>query len=203
MRRRLFDFKAVPKHERTLILAAILFWSILSYLLMSRYLLGAALVVGPSMEPTLVDGDRLTFNRVAYHLHGPERGDIVGIRMPGEEDYSVKRIVALPNELVQVHDGFVWVNGHCLMEPYLGPRAVTHGKALGTGTYEVAAGCYFVLGDNRQASADSREFGAIARDRIVGRVILFEPFQSWRVKREQPDKVVPAARDARAPASRG
>ena len=125
------------------------------------------------------------------------------MRMPGEEDYSVKRIVALPNELVQVHDGFVWVNGHCLMEPYLGPRAVTHGKALGHGTYEVAAGCYFVLGDNRQASADSREFGAIARDRIVGRVILFETFNSWRVKRETPVTSAPTGSEARAPAARG
>lgn len=170
MGRRLFDYSAVPRRKRALILALMLFGSVLAYLFVSHFVFKGGVVDGVSMEPTLHDGDRYVINRVLYHLRDPRAGEIVALRLPGDDDLSVKRVIALPRDAIQIRAGAVHVNGRPVNEPYLSPGTVTGGEALGDAAYKVADGCYFVLGDNRGASADSRRFGAVKRAWIMGRV---------------------------------
>jgi signal peptidase I len=171
MKRRLFDFRNVPRRTQTLILACLLFWSILSYLFISRFGVIGGEVSGDSMAPTLADGDRFVINRVIYRVRAPRSGEIVALRLPEEEDLTVKRVIALPSDWVRIVNGRVFLNGKLVPEPYLDPDVATYGNRLSTNIFEVADGCYFVLGDNRGASDDSRSFGAVPRRWIVGRVV--------------------------------
>lgn len=171
--RRFFDYGAVPREKRTLILAAMLFGSVLSYFLIIRYVLMIGEVEGDSMLPTLRDGERHLVNRIIYRIRDPQPGDIVEITMPGTGDYSVKRIIAVPGDVVQIKEGHAFVNGRVSQEPYLPKGMSTDGKSLGVKAYKVSDDAYFVLGDNRPVSVDSRTFGAVRRDRLVGRLWLW------------------------------
>jgi signal peptidase I len=168
-RRELFDYQPVSRHNRTMILAAMLLYSVISYLLISRFVIGTVVVQGPSMEPTLEAGQRLLVHRWFYLLRTPQRGDIVALRLPGEHAQLVKRVVALPLETIRIERGRVFVNGDALQEPYL-HGAPTSGGPLGTNTYRIADDCYFVLGDNRANSSDSRAFGAVPHASIIGMI---------------------------------
>jgi signal peptidase I len=169
--RRFFDFTFLRQERRQAnILACVLFWSVLSYIGISRTVLSGAEVLGSSMVPTLADGDRVFLNRFSYLVETPRRGDIVAVDVPDYDGMCVKRIIALPGESVQIYDNRVIINGKSLDEPYLDRGVVTTSGALSTNTYQVAPNCYFVLGDNRGDSLDSREFGAVARTWIRGRV---------------------------------
>jgi signal peptidase I len=127
-------------------------------------------VEGLSMFGTLNDNDYLIANKIDYRLHPPERGDIIILRPPtlSTTDY-IKRVIALPGERLLIKDGHVYINGHLLEEPYL-PEAWTVGTEYGgpNGTV-IPANEYFVMGDNRNRSQDSRVFGPIGRDRIDGK----------------------------------
>ena len=169
--RRLFDYRKVPRETRTRILAWMVVGSVLSYLACSHFLIGMGQVDGESMWPTLEDGQRLIINRVIYRLRDPRPGEVVALHLPGEDEMVVKRIIALPGDLVKIHGGHVIVNGRVLAEPYLPAWAITLSRAMHDRSFRIADGCYFVLGDNRPASEDSRMFGAVARDRFVGRVM--------------------------------
>lgn len=168
--RRLFDYRSVPREKRTHILAAMLFGSVLSYLLIVRFGVTVGEVEGDSMLPTLKDGERYLINRMVFRLRELQPGDIVEINKPGLDDCSVKRIIALPGDVVQIKGGRVYVNGRERPEPYLPQGVFTEGRALGSRAYLVPDNAYFVLGDNRAISADSRTFGAVERDRLVGRL---------------------------------
>ena len=171
MRRKYFDYRSVPRRQRAMILGCMLFWSVLSYLAISRYVISAAVVTGISMEPTLLNGDRFLLNKIGPRLTGYNRGEIVAIRLAGDEDLSVKRVIALPHERVQTRDGAVYVHRQKLVEPYLPAGTRTEGGDLGDSIFEVLPDCYFLLGDNRDESYDSRFFGAIHRSAIVGRIM--------------------------------
>ena len=168
--RRPFDYSNVPRRERSYILAAMLLWSVLSFILISTFVLRGAEVVGPSMRPTLHDGDRFIMYRRTYHVREPARGDIVALRLPWFDDLTVKRIVALPGETVLVSNNSVMVDHHTLHEPYIAPGSYTMpGPVLGR-PLKVPKGHYIVLGDNREQSYDSRTFGPVDRSWIVGYV---------------------------------
>jgi signal peptidase I len=130
-------------------------------------------VEGLSMFATLDDNDYLIANKIDYRLHAPQRGDIIILRPPTDNSKDfIKRIIALPGERLLIRDGHVYINGHQLDEPYL-PEAWTvmsnwpnDGSVSGK---VVPANQYFVMGDNRNKSQDSRIFGFIGRDRIDGR----------------------------------
>ena len=170
-KRKFVDLKYHPRERRrALILACLLFWSIISYLVISHYVLGGTEVVGDSMLPTLHNGDRYVIERFAYLLRQPARGEIVALQVPRWDDLTVKRIIAYPSEYVQFRHGQVLVNGQALPEPYLPHGTLTRAGDLSTNVYMVEPGCYFVLGDNRSNSCDSRFFGAVRRDWIVGRI---------------------------------
>lgn len=166
--RRPFDLQSHPPHTRALILAAIATWSVVSYLLISRFVLQATQVVGSSMLPTLQDGQRYVVHRWVYHFRAPRRGDIVAVAVPGYDGLSVKRIVAGPGDTVTLRESRVFVNNLPLRESYLAPGTPTNRGFLGARAYRVAPDCYFVLGDNRMHSTDSRYFGAVRKKWIIG-----------------------------------
>ena len=170
-RRKRFDVRSIPREQQGLVLALLLFWSILSYLFITHFILGSVEVLGNSMSPTLTDGSVMLINRLAYRFRDPRRFDIVAVKLARYEDLTVKRVVALPLERVQLMNGRLLVNGRPLAEPYLGLPTWTASAALSNAIYEVAPDCYFLMGDNRTDSADSRVFGAVRRDAIVGRVM--------------------------------
>ena len=141
---------------------------LMSYWIIARFIVVGVIVQGTSMQPTLQDGDRLLLNRWAYHYREPRRGDVVVIKDPGHCDYAVKRIVGLPLDTLQLKKGQVYLNGKPFAESYL---------ALGTRTFTpdgrdqmimIGQNRYFVLGDNRNISEDSRYYGSVRREQIVG-----------------------------------
>jgi len=173
MKRYLFDYRSVPHEKRTLILAAMLFGSILSYFLITRFILTVGEVEGDSMLPTLRNGERYLINRMIYQFRDPVPGDIVEIHLKALDDFSVKRIMASPGDVVQFKGGRVYVNGKIHPEPYLTEGVMTDGKALGVNVFKVADNAYFVMGDNRSVSVDSRVFGAVQRQQLVGRLWIW------------------------------
>ena len=155
--------------------------------LVKSFLIQVFWIPSGSMEDTLQIGDRVIVNKVSYRFGDPGRGDVVvfepetfeeesiatkisrnllesvGLRTP--ESDLIKRVIGLPGETVEIRDNVVYVNGAPLDEPYLPPDLMMNDE----GPWEVPDDHYFVMGDNRNSSNDSRRFGAIARDRIVGR----------------------------------
>jgi signal peptidase I len=170
--RKIFDPRYIAQERRqALILACILFWSILAFLFIRYFFLGTVVVQGKSMAPTLWDGEQYLIHRWAYLFGGPRRGDIVVLRDPEADGVlDVKRVVALPNESVEIRDGRVQVNGAALEEPYVAPNVRTDSPRMESNRYVVEDGRYFVLGDNRPESTDSRDFGAVPRRNVLGRI---------------------------------
>lgn len=136
-------------------------------LVVHLFLAQATVVFGQSMEPNLSPFQRLIVDKLSYRLHTPQRNDIVVVDLPQLDDMLVKRVVGLPGETIAVRQGLVYVNGAPLLEPFAHDVDGANMAALTVGPNQ-----YFVLGDNRDDSNDSRYFGAVARDRIVGRVWL-------------------------------
>jgi signal peptidase I len=166
-----FDFGHLIK--QLCILAAIAVLSVGCYLSISRCLVQTIEVVGESMLPTLQPGNHYILNRWAFHNAGPVRGDVVVIRDPADHGYSVKRIIALGGESLHFVDGKVLINGETLNEPYLKPGTHTFTYSKDREQFiTVGENEYFVLGDNRLASIDSRAYGAVSRADILGRVVL-------------------------------
>ncbi len=125
-------------------------------------------VSGSSMEPGIHDQDRILVDHVRYLVHQVERGDIVILRYPLDPsvDY-IKRVIGLPGDEIVLAGGKVWVNGRLLREPYVDATAIdsyTHTRVI------VEPDHYFVLGDNRMRSSDSREFGQVAHELLRGKV---------------------------------
>lgn len=123
-------------------------------------------IEGSSMEPTLHNGQRLLVNRLAYlGLSEPRRGDIVVFRAWDQDEDYIKRVVGVPGDEIEVVGDRLVVNGNPLDEPYI-QNHPTHG---GPGRVVLGPGTYYVLGDNRDNSSDSRLHGPLAADRIVGK----------------------------------
>jgi signal peptidase I len=129
-------------------------------------------VDGQSMEPTLHNQEFIVVNKTAYLFQSPARGDIVVFRYPRDLDIDyIKRIIAIPGDIVSIIGHTVVVNGNILHEPYLN-------KSLGESPYPpmlkriVAPNNYFVLGDNRDESSDSRYWGYLPREDIIGKALL-------------------------------
>ncbi len=153
--------------------AVILLGALLVAFVVKTFLLQAFYIPSGSMEPTLEIQDRVLVNKLSYDLHDVNRGDIVVFRSPpGEEGSTVKdlikRVIALPGETIEARDGKVLIDGRTLEEPYLRDGVVT-------GPIEpkqVPPGQVWVMGDNRNNSKDSRFFGPIDEDLIVGRAFV-------------------------------
>ncbi|MEK7203341.1 MAG: signal peptidase I [Patescibacteria group bacterium] len=134
-------------------------------------------VKGASMEPNFYDHDYLIVDEIGYRLNSPQRGDIVVFKYPrNPQEYFIKRVIGLPGEKVQVKDGEVYIfnqehlSGVKLDEPYLANGVKTYG--LDEGVVSLDNNEYYVLGDNRNFSKDSRSFGKVNKSFIIGRVLL-------------------------------
>lgn len=143
-----------------------------SYLIISHFVLQSVQIVGVSMTPTLKNTGYYFLNRCVYLVRDPKPSDIVVIRDPLDQSYSVKRIIAGEGDSVYLKGGHVYVNGRMLLEPYLAPGMPTFALAQQT---ELAVHCgkgeFFLLGDNRSNSTDSRVYGAVPRQNILGAII--------------------------------
>jgi len=165
-------------HKRTLVE-----YAVLAVVAIGVALLVQAFVVKPyripseSMQDTLLVGDRVLVDRVSWRFSEPQRGDIVVFHPPMDGPVLIKRIVGMPGDELSVSDGVLFVNGVPQDEPFVrqtesGPEpteAFANGLPWGLEeTYTVPAGSYFMMGDNRTNSGDSREFGPVARSQLVG-----------------------------------
>jgi signal peptidase I len=177
--------------ELPFLLAAALILTVL----VKGFLVQAFFIPSRSMEPTLEVGDRVVVNRLAYRIGEPAHGDVVvflrpvgtgeaqpsgplswvrravaqglGGTPPGSEDL-IKRVVGLPGDKLEGKEGQLWRNGHAVSEPYLAGGGYTSKF----GPVRLKPGEYWVMGDNREDSADSRVFGPVPRSALVGRAVL-------------------------------
>jgi signal peptidase I len=128
----------------------------------------ATRVEGDSMIPTLHNNERLIIEKISYRLHLPSRGDIIVIEPPQKgTEPLIKRVIRLPGETIAVHDGQVFINDSALSEPYLATKTNGSMSAL-----LVPEGYVFVMGDNRNASNDSRAFGPVPTQDIIDKAWL-------------------------------
>jgi signal peptidase I len=145
-------------------------------LLVEAFLIQAFWIPSPSMEPTLDVGDRVLVNKLSYNFHDVHRGDVVVFERPpgastgenGEIKDLIKRVIAVGGDTIEAKDGEVYVNGERIDEDYLEPGTPTDNLPLET----IPEGHVFVMGDNRPNSEDSRIFGPIDEDVIVGRAFI-------------------------------
>ena len=151
----------------TVLLTAIIF-------LLVNTATGRFRIEGQSMEPNLHDSEYVLIDKISYLLHPPERGDVIVLLRPGERDY-IKRIIGLPGDTVEIRGGQVLVNGVVLEEPYISQPIRADLPAR-----QVEPDRYFVMGDNRNNSSDSRSFGTVAAKDIVGRAwLVYWPPSAW------------------------
>lgn len=132
------------------------------------------IVSGPSMVPTFTVGDYLVVDRVTYALKAPARGDVVVFRYPLDASvYFVKRIAGLPGETIEIGDGAVWLVSEDGREKRLleGPRGSAGARHDRSSSITLADDEYFVLGDNRDTSDDSRDWGPLRERYLIGRVV--------------------------------
>ena len=135
-------------------------------------------VSGQSMEPSFVNGEWLLMDKLSYHFSSPKRGDVIIFQPPesSNEPY-IKRIIGLPGENIEIYKGKIYIDGKELEEtpdlPAIQYSSVVH-------SWEIPEGSYFVLGDNRTNSTDSRSFGLVPKKNIRGKVwIRYWPPSEW------------------------
>ncbi len=158
--------------------------AVVSVFLIRTFLIQPFLVSGASMSPNFSNGDYLLVDELTYRFRSPERGEVAVFKYKGDSTYFIKRIIGLPGEKIQIKTGGVVVfnnkdaDGFILSEPYLIPGTITAGvdNLISLGKDE-----YFVLGDNRTASFDSRSWGMVKRKDVVGLARLrLWPLDSFR-----------------------
>lgn len=135
------------------------------------------IVEGHSMEPTFYNHERIVVSRLHYIIGDPQRGDVVVLDLDNRIDL-LKRIVALPGETVTMDEGQIYINGVALDEPYVAELCQTY--SCQDRKWVLGEDEYFVLGDNRNHSRDSHDFGPIKRSQIIGKVLMkYWPPSDW------------------------
>lgn len=143
-------------------------------LLLLYYLVVQVFVIkGVSMDPNFADSELIIVNRLNYYLSSPKRGDSVVFIFPGtRSDKYIKRIIALPGEKIQIKNNEIKINGRELKEDYIPKDFKTEGEI----NYQIRDNEYYVLGDNRELSNDSRIWGPLGRENIIGKAqAIFYP----------------------------
>jgi len=136
-----------------------------------QYAVQTVHVLGQSMYATLHDNDLLIASKISYKLHRPERGDIIVFKPPNEDTRDfIKRVIGVPGDRLRIVQGTVYINGEILQEPYLPEKWTSNNTWPPDGRdVLVPTDHYFVMGDNRNHSSDSRTFSFIAREAILGK----------------------------------
>jgi signal peptidase I len=160
-------------------------------LLVRGFLIAPFYIPSTSMVETLQVKDRILVNRLSYRLHPVNRGDVIVFEKPEGSQFGdevedlIKRAIGLPGDTIEIRDCYVYVNGQLLDEPYTlgkctnGP-ASTLSDPDQDGTLVVPEGKYFAMGDNRTGSSDSRVWGFVDKDQIIGRAfVIIWPRQNW------------------------
>ncbi|MBQ8952812.1 MAG: signal peptidase I [Clostridia bacterium] len=151
-------------------------------LLMRTFLFTIIRVDGPSMSDTLLDGDRLYVDVLDMRRFGPSRFDVVILHYPDRTENFVKRVIGVPGDTIEVNEGVLTINGAQYDEPYLSPEHIAKYFVHAAYNFSVTLGEdeYFVMGDNRDNSNDSRRVGVISRDMFVGKVCrIIWPLSRW------------------------
>jgi signal peptidase I len=150
---------------------AIIGMLVASYWFFSHFVIQSVRVSGTSMAPTLCDEDLYVVNRAACLFRAPKRGEIVVLRDPTDQTYAVKRVIGGAGDMVDLRDGKIFVNGERLDEAYLPKGTQTFPFTTVRLTVQCGPDQYFVLGDNRFYSSDSRCYGPVTRNAILGFVV--------------------------------
>jgi signal peptidase I len=166
----LFRARLQPETRQGYILLCMALWSVISFLIVSNFIVSTVTVSGVSMVPTLYPGQVYLLNRWSTRLFPPNYGDLVVVRDRSSGELLVKRIVALPNDSIEFRQGRVLLNGRALREPYLPPGSHTASRKIGATPQQLAHDEFFVMGDNRMVSEDSRSHGPVRRADILGTI---------------------------------
>jgi signal peptidase I len=177
-----FPRPRLRRKTRLLELLNLLFFFIAVYALLEMAI-PRSVVLSTSMQPNLVEGQRLLVSRVSYMFAKPQRGDIVVLEPNGytpDQDRLIKRLIGLPREKIEFRKQSVYINDTKLIEPYLKePCQIVYCPDQ---SWDLGLDEYFFMGDNRNQSRDSRVFGAIHRKQIVGRAVLrWWPPAEWGI----------------------
>lgn len=157
---------------------AIYFFIIVGVILTIKYVVSLEQVVGPSMQPNYKSGDLLLLNKISYHFRNPRMFEVVVISND-ETKYMIKRIIGLPGDSIEYKDNKLYINGEVTKE-YFETEGITNDFSLSELEYDVIPDdYYFVMGDNRENSLDSRYYGLIKKDQILGKV----QFRLWPIFR--------------------
>lgn len=153
---------------------------LITALLIRSFIAQPFIVEGKSMEPTLSNAEYLIVDKIEYRLHDPKRGDVIVFRAPEAPDQNyIKRIIGLPGETVTIQNTTVYVDGKEISERYIASHAITQRSDDETPTFyleqKMGPNEYFVMGDNRDHSSDSRRWGPLPKENILGKaqVVLF------------------------------
>jgi signal peptidase I len=157
-------------------IAETLILTLVTYFLIRTFVFETYRVVGQSMMSTLEEDQRLIVSKLSYRLHEPQRGDIIVFYDPFDSDRNlIKRIIGLPGDLLEIRQGQVYVNGQLLAEPY-----TSHPGTYSQPPTAIPEGQYFVMGDNRTNSSDSRSWGTLDGAEIVGKAAFtYWPLKLW------------------------
>ena len=175
-RRKFFDLRYIRyESRRHYVVAGIFFLSILFYFICEHYVISIGIVRDRSMQPLVSDGNTFLVNKYIYFCVPPSRGDIVILaRNLYIDGQYVKRIVGMPGEIISMRNGRVYINGKLLPEPYAVGDTFPDMAPMRIGEDQ-----YFVLGDNRMISEDSRYFGCVPRRNIEGKIRPGVLFTLW------------------------
>jgi signal peptidase I len=164
--------KKIFEWIKTLIITLIVFFVFKTYVAQAYY------IPTPSMVPTLKINDRIMTSKLTYKFADIKRGDIVVFNPPLKSKYPyVKRVIGLPNETISINNSIVYINGKPLKEPYISELPINEFES-----YKIPANNIFLMGDNRNNSYDSRYWGAISINNIIGKAeFIYYPFDEIKM----------------------
>ncbi len=152
----------------TLLLTILIFWAV-------NAATGRFRIDGSSMEPNLHDDQYIIINKLIYQLKEPQRGDVVVFQYPHDPSRDfIKRVIGVPGDNVVIQNGIIAINGRPVEEPYIAQQGNY------SGNWTLGPNEFFVLGDNRNNSSDSHNWGLLPRDNLIGRAwVIYWPVEDW------------------------